>query len=188
MYSRIWIVLVISAAFFLGRSASVAANILSSCADVTAAFAESCSSPLENITVVESGEFVIAKLQCYGCSTVARLDKGSHHVTHEENALVCTPIWLSPINLYATYFPFTDAAESSSSISASRTTALSSSSTPSHSSLPSRPPLHRSSTLPKSHSISASPPSPLLSNALNNPAVTSMANATASQTIWAVWD
>jgi hypothetical protein len=50
---------------------------------------ERCQKPLEDITIVTPGEFIVAKLQCYGCPTVERTGRGGHKLTHEENALVC---------------------------------------------------------------------------------------------------
>jgi hypothetical protein len=79
---RRWTALVTSTVFF---GNSVATNTFP---DPTSSV-EPRSDPLENITVVESGQFVVAKLQCYDCPTTARVEKGVHEITHEENALVC---------------------------------------------------------------------------------------------------
>jgi hypothetical protein len=68
---------------------AIKASLFSTCADPSSSIGE-CSNPLEDITVVMPGEFIVAKLQCYGCPTIARLEKGGHNITHEENALVCT--------------------------------------------------------------------------------------------------
>jgi hypothetical protein len=150
---RRWAALVTNTVFLHGNSAAV--NIF---ADPSASV-EHRSDTLQNITVVESGQFIIAKLQCYGCPTTARLEKGGHQITHEENALVCIPFSCFLPDLSASW-PFTDVPIRSSSTSAPRATAANSSSTPSQSSLTSRH-LHRSFTLPKSPSTSASPLYPL---------------------------
>src|SRR5450756_302154 len=71
---------------FLLHSA-VEASISPSCAHPNSA-AEHCSVPLEDITEVDPGRFIVAKLQCYGCPTTARLETGGHKITHEKNALV----------------------------------------------------------------------------------------------------
>jgi len=46
-----------------------------------------CQKPLEDITIVTPGEFVIAKLQCYGCPTYEQTGPEGHKLIHEENAL-----------------------------------------------------------------------------------------------------
>lgn len=87
MNMRRWTSWVTSTVFFFGNP--ISAKFLD--CTVPASSAEHCSDLLANITVVESGEFIIAKLQCYGCPTTARHEKGGHEITHEENALVCNP-------------------------------------------------------------------------------------------------
>ncbi|PMD66316.1 uncharacterized protein K444DRAFT_169107 [Hyaloscypha bicolor E] len=54
----------------------IGASILSSSADPNSSV-DLCSDSLGNITVVEPGQFIIAKLQCYGCPTTARLENGA---------------------------------------------------------------------------------------------------------------
>lgn len=90
---RRWTALVTSTVFF---GNSVATNTFP---DPTSSV-EPRSEPLENITVVESGQFVVAKLQCYDCPTTARFEKGVHEIIHEENALVCISLCM-----FSTRFP-----------------------------------------------------------------------------------
>jgi hypothetical protein len=89
-----------STVFFFGNS--ISAKFLD--CTIPTSPAEQCSDPLANITVVESGEFIIAKLQCYGCPTTAKLEKGGHEITYEENALVCIPLYLNFIRSYFASF------------------------------------------------------------------------------------
>jgi hypothetical protein len=59
-----------------------------------------CSKPLEDITIITPGEFLVAKLPCYDCPTVEWIGSGPsryHRVTHEENALVCLVLHLHMI-------------------------------------------------------------------------------------------
>ena len=162
----------------------VGATILPSCGQLRSA-SKQCSAPLGDIMVVEPSQFIVAKLQCYGCPTTAKFEKGGHKITHEENALVYTPFPPCP-----TIYPRSGALVRllltmlicSSSISASHTIELNSSSTPTRSS-PLFRPLHRDSTLPKFPSISASPPCSPQSNVRSSPVVISTANATALREI-----
>ena len=89
-----------SLAFISLLFTAVVANNLPSCSNEhPGPYDELCSDPLEDITVVELGQFVIAKLQCYGCPTTATFQNGDHETTHEENALVRTPFRTgSPLN------------------------------------------------------------------------------------------
>ena len=45
---------------------------------------ELCSMPLEDITGVIPGDFIVAKLQCFGCPTVEQLERGYHRITYED--------------------------------------------------------------------------------------------------------
>ncbi|OCK77990.1 hypothetical protein K432DRAFT_103486 [Lepidopterella palustris CBS 459.81] len=80
---------------FVLRLATAHADVSLNCAF---ALNESCQKPLEDITAVTPGEFVVAKLQCYGCPTitwVGDFPSREHIITHEENALFFN-ITLSP--------------------------------------------------------------------------------------------
>jgi len=86
-------------ALLLFLNVVVDADILSSCRQPSSEMAETCSAPLQDITVVVPKEYVVAKLQCYGCPTTLRVGHGEHIVTNKENALV----WNYPIHLLYIY-------------------------------------------------------------------------------------
>ena len=70
-------------------STVVNSNVVPGCV-LSSSNTELCSMSLGDVTVVIPGEFIVAKIQCYGCPTAERLERGHHRITHKDNALVCT--------------------------------------------------------------------------------------------------
>ncbi|KAF2183344.1 hypothetical protein K469DRAFT_210780 [Zopfia rhizophila CBS 207.26] len=66
------------------------ADIPLNCAGHDANLNATCQTPLEDITVVTPGAFIIAKLPCFSCPTVDYIGERGHRkhfITHEDNAL-----------------------------------------------------------------------------------------------------